>query len=133
MKGKITPDDLKPNIFIIVEEWLDEALAPAPDGDDRPYWMRNPRERKPTGDPIKVLSVALPFITVELCGNGQRGCLDTRQINIQQVGIDYVRSLVPSYGKKKRDLTDEEKRAQETRKREVFKGGAWQTITEPKS
>lgn len=132
MKGKIAADDLKPHIYVIVEEWLDETLAPLADGDDRPYWMRHPQQRKPVGDPMKVLAVALPFFTVELCASGQRGCLDTRQVKLQQVDVAYVRSLIPAYGKKRRALSDEEKRAQELRKREVFKGGAWQTITEPR-
>lgn len=101
MSRKITADDLKPGQFVIVEEWLDEALAPSPDGDDRPYWMRNPKLRKPVGDPMQVLAVALPFFTVRLCqGDQPRGVLDTRQVKLQEVKLDYVRSLIPSYGRK---------------------------------
>lgn len=102
MKNRaIQKDDLKPGMFVIVEEWMDETLAPAPEGDERPYWMRNPNTRKPVGDPMKVLAVALPFFTVELCGKDKaRGVLDTRHIKLQEVGLDYVRSLIPNYGKK---------------------------------
>jgi hypothetical protein len=89
--------------------------------------------RKPVGDPMKVLAVALPFVTVQLCAAEQtRGCLDTRQIKFQQVDVSYVRSLIPTYGKRSKKLSDAEKRAQEAKVREVYKGGSWQTVLEPR-
>ena len=100
MKGKISPDDLRPGKYIIVTEWLDETFKE----DEREYdfWGRlshREKPKKPVGIPFKVLAVALPFMTLEALfgATQQRGIFDTRVALLMEVDLDYVRSLVPSY------------------------------------
>ena len=53
--------------------------------------------KKPLGDPLEVLAVALPFFTVKICQNGNRGVLDSRLMELMVVDKAYVKSLVPNY------------------------------------
>jgi len=103
MNSYIPHDDLKVGKFVIVSEWLDEKNE---QNDDSPLpYMHNARQRKPLGDPLKVLSVALPFIVVEVIQKpGSRGVLDTRLCRFIQVDIGYVRALVPTYKKKAKNV-----------------------------
>lgn len=57
---------------------------------------------RPVGDPLRVLVVALPLVTVENLGQRARGVLDVRRVRLQQVGLNYVRSLIPQYRYKPR-------------------------------
>lgn len=75
----IKPFDLKVGMYVIVEEWYQAQGAAV-------------------GIPLKVVGLALPLMTVQFCPSpGIRGVMDTRQMRLTQVGLGYVRSLVPSY------------------------------------
>jgi hypothetical protein len=105
--GKTGPDcytvrgpDLKPGMFVIVKSWREDALVdPAK---QMQYMTVNELRtvmagRRPVGDPIKVLFVALPFFTVEICCNGMRGVVDSRAVELMVVSEEYVKSLMPRY------------------------------------
>lgn len=128
---KVRAIDLKPGMFVIVSEWLDESLQDEPGVES---WMRGDRRRKPVGDPLKVLAVALPFVTIDFLPQSQRGVLDTRQCVFIKVDANYVRSLVPNYFKKTKKLTDKQKREAEQTRRDIFVAskGVWETIVEKK-
>lgn len=133
---KIRPIDLKPGMFVIVSKWLDEPES-GPKTKTIDSWL-GPREvdvpRKPVGDPVKVLAIALPYITVDVVQHKQRGVLDTRVMELIKVNLSYVRSLVPDYGKRPKKLTDDEKRAQDTTTIQLFKPSEaiWTDITRPR-
>lgn len=78
----IRPSEIEVGMFVVVEEWYEARGATV-------------------GVPLKVVGIALPLITVQYCPNtGIRGVMDTRQMKLTRVGLRYVRSLVPNYGKK---------------------------------
>lgn len=101
MNHKIRAVDLKPGIFVIVSEWFKDMER---ETDNRHH------KAGPLGDPLEVLSVALPFFVVKICQNGNRGVLDSRLMELMVVDRAYVRSLVPNYFLKRRSVSDEEKR-----------------------
>lgn len=138
MNHKIRSIDMKPGQFVIVCEWFDETFKREAGEPQNPYAVKNPP--KPVGDPMKVLAIALPFVTVELLHQfgqnttGQRGVLDTRLCGFIQVDLAYVKSLVPGYGKKAKRLTDKQKRDKETNTKQVYfaKDSVWREVVEKK-
>ncbi len=71
---KVRPIDLNPGMFVFVSEWLDEAGAPATETVQSIFGPEErQRKRKPVGDPLKILAVALPYVTVEVIQHKQRG------------------------------------------------------------
>ena|ERR1035437_838011 len=132
MKGKISPDDLRPGKYIIVTEWLDETFKE--DEREHDFWGRRiEKPKKPVGIPFKVLAVALPFMTLEsLFGaSQQRGIFDTRVALLMEVDLDYVRSLVPAYKPSSRQSpgisTDDRLRIQR-----YTTGKGWEEVREEK-
>lgn len=89
---------MKPGMFVIVSEWLDEI---GKNFDEQPKGMMfgppPPSWRKPVGDPLKVLALALPYATFEFTPNKGRGVIDTRTAEFIKVDRAYVRSLLPHY------------------------------------
>jgi hypothetical protein len=111
MNHTIRPIDLKAGMFVIISRWYDEdpdVKTKTSEGIFGPVEVEV--KRKPVGDPMKVLAIALPYITVDIIQHKQRGVLDTRLNEFLKVDIGYVRSLCPDYGKKERKMTDGEKR-----------------------
>lgn len=96
---KLRPIDMKPGQYVIVSEWKDEAGLPAYGSREWYELPQNQQIKKPIGDPLKVLALAFPYVTVEVCQNRTRGVLDTRLSDFILVDKTYVRSLVPSYFK----------------------------------
>ena len=107
MNHKVRAIDLKPGMYVIVQEWLDEI---GKEPENLGAFFESKPKKKPIGDPMKVLAVALPLVTVEICKTLARGVLDSREIQFMQVDLKYVRSLAPQYGKGKPAQTDTEKR-----------------------
>lgn len=97
MNHKIRSIDLKHGQFVIVSSWLDEQGRDYTKPINGPFGTEIYATRKPVGDPMKVLSVALPYITVELVSNKTRGVVDTRLIELTLVDRQYVKSLSPKY------------------------------------
>lgn len=131
MNHKIRPVDLKPGNLIIVSEWYEETMK-KDNQEPESYWAPK-RTRKPVGDPMKVLALALPYVTVLVIQHDQRGVLDTRECEFILVDKNYVKSLVPGYGNKtpKRSKSALPEGAQS---KEVYfaKGSVWKTIVEDK-
>lgn len=133
---KIRPVDLKAGMFVIVSEWNDEKNGPSTE--TKESFMGHyevPIKKKPVGDPMKVLAIALPYITVDVIQHKQRGVIDTRLMELMKVDKKYVRSLVPDYGKKikpPKRLTEAEKIASEYNTRKVLVAGSsvWKEIME---
>lgn len=87
----VVPQMMRVGMFVIVEEWLEQ---------DAPTIVYGARPR-PIGLPLKILSLALPLMAVEYCAiKDLRGVMDTRQAKFTRVPLQYVKALVPSYGKK---------------------------------
>ncbi len=135
---KIRNVDIKPGMTLIVSEWLDETLKkdePEPEC-NRFFGGHRKPDKKPLGDPILVLAVALPFITVKMLGNGQRGVLDTRPIQFMVVDQKYVRSLIPNWNVKQEGIRKQNLLAMEgLEEKKIYsaKDGVWKTIIERKS
>lgn len=132
MNHKVRAIDLKPGMFVIISEWLDEQ----PGQKNTEMGMFGPYEieakRKPVGDPLKILAVALPYVTVEVIQHRQRGVIDTRLSEFIKVNLAYVRSLVPDYGRRPKLLTDGEKKQRDgIREIELSaaKEGFWKSVT----
>ena len=124
MNHKIRAVDLKPGMFVIVQEWLDE-IGHESELVDR--WGRKPK--KPIGDPFRILAIALPLVTVEILETGQRGVLDSREISFAVVDKKYVKSLIPDFRKQRRELTDYEKKLRDGRIVERYTlGKGWESI-----
>jgi hypothetical protein len=129
----IRPIDIEPGMTVIVSEWY--KLPDAKDEDTGWPFFRRPSkpDNECLGDPILVLAVALPFITIRILANNGRGVMDTRKCAFMVVDKKYVRSLIPTWGIK----TPPKPLALESdavRKRDIFlaKEGVWKTITEKK-
>lgn len=92
----VLPQMMKKGMFVIVEEWYPDETA------------ASHLRKRPIGLPVKILSLALPIIAVEFCAiPGLRGTMDTRQAKFTRVPMQYVRSLVPGYGKiKPREIVE---------------------------
>ena|SRR5579859_2652795 len=104
MNCKIRPIDLKVGMFVIVSEWFkDDADFHTTPG---MLWDEGRPSVKPLGDPMRVLSLALPLFIVELVGNGQRGCLDSRLMQLTKVDRAYVKALCPTYFSKVKKPTE---------------------------
>lgn len=100
MNHKVRAQDIKKGDHLFVCEWLDEESKDVRDEYFGGFLFANARVAKPIGDPFKVLAIAFPFITVEMCANGARGTMDTRKAVFISVDEEYVASLHPQYGKK---------------------------------
>lgn len=110
----IRPIDIKPGMFVFVSKWYEQK-------DDEPA--------RPVGDPLKVMAVAPPFITVQIIGNGKRGVMDTRLNEFTKCGLDWVRSLVPQYGVKQNDSEKLEQDGVRKKLQYVAKdGGFWREV-----
>lgn len=116
MKGRITPDDLRPGKYVVVSEWLEI--------DDGDYWYRPPK--RPTGVPLRVLAVALPFVTLELLPTRAKVVLDTREAVLLEVDVAYVRSLVPEFKPKRRSPPSLSEEKRETVRRYLLSTGTWE-------
>lgn len=112
MNAKIRPIDMKPGMFVMVCRWHDEPDydQPMPTKREEGYFGAEREievKRKGVGDPVRVLALAIPFATIEICANKQRGVIDTRLCDYIQVDKAYVRSLVPDYFRKPKKLSSE--------------------------
>lgn len=68
----IRPIDIKTGMFIFVSKWYEEH-AKKDDAPERDMWGKDlSKAKRPVGDPLKVLAVAPPFITVQILQYGRR-------------------------------------------------------------
>lgn len=134
VRGRVSPDDLRRGLFVIVEEWLDEEFKTPEEDAYLPYWARAPKPaRKPVGDPMEVLAVELPFITVQLCAPPRpRGVLNTKTVRLQAVGLDYVRSLIPQFGQKREAPAKSQAAPADIFGRQIWKDGRWVVDPRPR-
>ncbi len=127
----IRPIDIKPGMFVFVSKWYEEH-AKKDEEVARDMWGKpTPAAKKPVGDPLKVLAVAPPFITVQILGNGNCGVMDTREVEFTKCGLEWVKSLIPQYDERLTDLQKTEQDGGRKRLQYVAKdGGFWREITE---
>lgn len=84
---------LKKGEFIVITGLVDEEV---PSFDDYPY---TPQKKVPHGRPLRVLSVAFPFIAVT---DGEKTfAIDSQTFRVQRVHREYVKAMLDALPRKK--------------------------------
>lgn len=81
-------DDLKPGMFVAVTrlKQIEESAS-----DPMEFWGHRPQSRVYNGQPLEVLAVSPPFVSV--AAQGKVWAFDVRETEVQKLDRRYVRSF----------------------------------------